>query len=129
MSEPVRHLTLEQALQIARVAVGGPIAVRDLGLLDAAVNRPRASLFGRDAYDDLWQMASALLHSLVTSHPLVDGNKRLGWLATWVFLAKNGIRLDDVDTDAAYDLVIAVADGSLRDVPTIAERLQSPHDG
>ena len=125
MSEPVRHLTLEQALHIARVAVGGPIAVRDLGLLDAAINRPRASLFGRDAYSDLWQRAAALLHSLVTSHPLVDGNKRLGWLAMWVFLAKNGIRLDDVDTDAAYDLVIAIADGSLRDVPTIADRLEA----
>lgn len=125
MSETVRHLTTEQALQIARVAVGGPIAVRDLGLLDAAVNRPRASLFGQDAYPDLWHMAAALLHSIVTSHPLVDGNKRLGWLATWVFLAKNDIVLEEVDTDDAYDLVIAIAAGSLRDVPNIARDLQA----
>lgn len=62
VSETVRHLTTEQALQIARVAVSGPIAVRDLGLLDAAVNRPRASLFGQDAYPDVWHMAAALLH-------------------------------------------------------------------
>lgn len=129
MSETTRHLTTEQALQIARVAVGGPIAVQDLGLLDAAVNRPRASLFGQDAYPDLWHMAAALLHSIVTSHPLVDGNKRLGWLATWVFLAKNHIVLEEIDTDDAYDLVIAIADGSLRDVPAIARNLQalSPH--
>lgn len=125
MSETVRHLTIEQALQIARVAVGGPIAVRDLGLLDAAVNRPRASLFGQDAYPDVWHMAAALLHSIVTSHPLVDGNKRLGWLATWVFLAKNDFVLEEIDTDDAYDLVIAIADGSLRDVPTIARNLQA----
>lgn len=125
MNDPVRHLTLEQALLIARAAVGGPIVVRDLGLLDAAVNRARATLFGLDAYPDLWHMAAALLHSLVTSHPLVDGNKRLGWLATWVFLAKNGTRLDDVDDDAAYDLVISVADGSLRSVSEIADRLHA----
>jgi death on curing protein len=129
VSEPIRHITTEQALQIARVAVGGPIAIRDLGLLDAAVNRPRASLFGQDAYPDLWHMAAALLHSIVTSHPLVDGNKRLGWLAAWVFLAKNDIVLEDIDTDDAYDLVIAIADGSLRDVPAIAHDLHAlvPH--
>ncbi len=120
--EEIRHLTLEQALDIARTAVGGPIGVRDLGLLDAAVHRPQATLFGRPAYPGLLHMAAALLHSLVTSHPLVDGNKRLGWLGTWVFLAKNGHRLDPLDDDA-YDLVMAVADGSLRDVEGIAARL------
>ncbi|MEE8603637.1 type II toxin-antitoxin system death-on-curing family toxin [Euzebya tangerina] len=124
MSEPVNHLTTEQALEIARVATGEPVVVRDLGLLDAAVNRPRASLFGQDAYPDVWHMAAALLHSIVSSHPLVDGNERLGWLATWVFLAKNGVLLEQVDADAAYDLVIAVADGSLRDVPDIARELR-----
>lgn len=118
----IRHLTLEQALDIARTAVGGPIEVRDLGLLDAAVHRAQATMFGQEVYPDLWHMAAALLHSLVTSHPLVDGNKRLGWLGTWVFLAKNGVRLAP-DDDDAYDLVMAVADGSLRDVDGIAERL------
>lgn len=121
---PIRHLTLEQALAVARAAVDGPVAVRDLGLLDAAVNRPRAAMFGQPAYPDIWHMAAALLHSLVTSHPLVDGNKRLGWLATWVFLAKNGIRLD-VETDEAYDFVIGVADGTSRDVSPIAAQLES----
>ena len=89
-----RYLTVEQALRIARVAVGGPIEVRDIGLLESAVHRPRASVLGQDAYPDLFTKAAALLHSLAGNHPLVDGNKRLAWLATYVFLAKNGVDLD-----------------------------------
>lgn len=119
-----RHLSVEQALRIASYAVGGPIEVRDLGLLDAAVNRPRTSVFGRDAYPDLYTKAGALLHSLARSHPLLDGNKRLAWLATYVFCAKNGIELDP-DDDEAYDLVLAVATGSLNDVDAIARVLAS----
>jgi death-on-curing protein len=114
-----RYLTTEQALRIARAAVGGPVAVRDVGLLEAAVHRPRASVLGQDAYPDLLTKAAALLHSLARNHALVDGNKRLAWLATYVFCAKNGVELDP-DDDAAYDLVVAVASGSIEDVAEIA---------
>lgn len=119
-----RYLTVEQALRIARHAIGGATEVRDLGLLDAAVNRPRASVFGQDAYPDLYTKAAALLHSLARNHPLVDGNKRLAWLATYVFCAKNGIELDP-DDDEAYELVVAVAEGSLDDVDAIGRMLAS----
>jgi death-on-curing protein len=119
-----RHLTVEQALRIARLAVGGPIEVRDVGLLDAAVHRPRATVLGQDAYPDLLTKAGALLHSLARNHPLVDGNMRLAWLATYVFVAKNGVTLDP-DDDAAYDLVVAVAAGEIDDVGEIAEALES----
>ena len=118
-----RHLTTEQALRIARHAVGGPIEVRDLGLLDAAVNRPRASVLGQDAYPDVFTKAAALLHSLVRNHPLVDGNKRLAWLATYVFCAKNGIELDPPD-DEAYALVVALAAGELDDLAAIVVALR-----
>jgi death-on-curing protein len=119
-----RHLTTEQTLRIARRAVGGPIEVRDLGLLDAAVHRPRASVLGRDAYPNLLTKAAALLHSLARNHPLVDGNKRLAWLATYVFLAKNGVVLDP-DDDAAYELVVSVAAGTIEDVGEIAAALET----
>lgn len=117
-----RYLTVEQALRIARVAVGGPTFVRDVGLLEAAVHRPRASVLGHDAYPDLLTKAAALLHSLARNHPLVDGNKRLAWLATYVFLAKNDIELDPQDDDA-YDLVVAVAAGTIDEVDEIAARV------
>ncbi len=119
-----RYLTVEQALRIARAAVGGPVEVRDIGLLESAVHRPRASVLGQDAYPDLSAKAAALLHSLAGNHPLVDGNKRLAWLATYVLLAKNAIVLD-ADDDAAYEFVIAVADGSIDDVGEIAAALAS----
>ncbi len=119
----IRYLTLEQALRIARMAIGGPVPMRDIGLLGAAVHRPQAMVFGHDAYPDLWTKAAALLHSIVTSHPLVDGNKRLGWLATYVFCAKNGIELNPSD-DEAYDLVTAVAGGRMTTVEDIAEVLR-----
>jgi death-on-curing protein len=119
-----RYLTVEQALRVARAAVGGPVDVRDIGLLESAVHRPRTSVFGQDAYPDLLLKAAALLHSLARNHPLVDGNKRLAWLATYVFCAKNGVELDP-DDDAAYDLVVAVASGSIDDVEPIASVLRS----
>ena len=118
-----QYLTTEQALLIARYACGGPVQVRDLGLLDAAVNRSRAGMFGQEAYPDVLTKAAALLHSLAANHPLVDGNKRLAWLGTYVFCARNGITLDP-DDDDAFDLVMAVASGELDDVPTIAARLK-----
>ncbi|MEO3869201.1 type II toxin-antitoxin system death-on-curing family toxin [Nonomuraea sp. B12E4] len=119
------YVTLEQGLRIARAAVGGPIHVRDLGLLEAALLRPQTSLFGRDAYPDLLMKAAALLHSIVTNHPFVDGNKRAGWLTTYVFLAKNGVELDPADDDVAYDLVVAVAAGKLTELDEIADILRT----
>ena len=71
-----RYLTTEQTIRIARHATGAPVEVRDLGLLDAAVHRPRASVLGRDAYPDLPTKAAALLQSLARNHPLVDGAQR-----------------------------------------------------
>ena len=81
-------------------------------------------MLGQDAYPDLFTKAAALLHSLAGNHPLVDGNKRLAWLATYVFLAKNGVELDP-DDDAAYELVVAVAAGRIEDISEIATTLSS----
>ena len=106
----------------AEAAVGGPVQIRDIGLLESAAARPRTTVFGEDAYPDLDRKAAALLHSIVTSHPLVDGNKRLGWVAVRLFYRMNETDLR-VDADEAFDLVAAVADGRLRDVDAIAERL------
>jgi death-on-curing protein len=119
-----RSFTVEQALRIARAAVGAPIEVRDVGLLASAVHRPCASVLGQDAYPDLFAKAGALLHSLARNHALVDGNKRLAWLATWVFLATNGTILDP-DDDVAYLLVVDVAAGMIDDVDSIAAVLVS----
>jgi len=117
------HLDLEDLLVAAEVALGGPPHVRDIGILEAAVARTRASVYGEDAYPDLHAKAAALLHSIVTGHALIDGNKRLGWVSVRLFYRLNGSDLR-VPIDDAFDLVMSIADGSLRDVPDIAARLR-----
>ncbi|CCK29730.1 hypothetical protein BN159_5351 [Streptomyces davaonensis JCM 4913] len=120
-----RHLTVADAERIARVAFGGRAPeMRDAGLFASAVRRPRARMFGTEAYADLYEQAAALLHALATNHPLVDGNKRTAWLAAATFLGVNGVDLAECDQDTAYDLVIDVASGAEGDVGRIAGRLR-----
>ncbi|MEU3620799.1 death-on-curing protein [Amycolatopsis coloradensis] len=107
----IEYLTVEDLLALAedlRVP-----KIRDLGLLDSAAHRPQASLMGRDAYPTLHEKAAVLLESLARNHALIDGNKRLAWMATFVFYGLNGHDLDAPEDDA-YDLVIAMSIGSQR---------------
>lgn len=119
------YLTVEELLRLCKRLDLGPVA--DPGLLQAAAARPAATVFGEDAYPTIEGKAAALLHSLVKNHALVDGNKRLGWIATVQFLSLNGFTVD-LDDDAAYDLVIAVAEGR-RDVAGIVEALHVQRAG
>ena len=118
----VEYLTLEDALSLIEDLAVGP--VRDLGLLDSALHRPATMLWGHDAYATIDEKAAALLDSLVRN-PLVDGNKRLGWLATLVFLDINGHWVEAPDDDA-YRLVMAVAAGKLL-LKEITEALSQWH--
>ncbi len=111
------YLSLEDVLGLVRALGVGP--VRDIGLLESAVGRPASAPFGTEAYPRLALKAAALLESLVNNHPLVDGNKRLGWLATVVFLDLNGHE-PDLDDDVAFALVWGVA--SRRGRPDVSSR-------
>lgn len=102
------HLTVEDLLVLVEDLQVGP--VRDIGLLESAAHRPTVRLWGREAYPGIDQQAAALLESLVRNHGLVDGNKRLGWLAVVVLYGLNGIDLDAPD-DEAFELVMDVAAG------------------
>lgn len=113
------YLDVEDLLGLVRALGVGP--VRDVGLLDSACARPRATVLGVEAYPSLHEKAAALLHSLARNHPLVDGNKRLAWLATAVFLDLNGSP-PALDDEAAFQLVMRVAEGSA-DVADILEVL------
>jgi death-on-curing protein len=113
------YLTLEDLVSLCR-DLGG-LAIRDLGLLHAAAERPATSLYGEDAYPGVHDKAAALLQSLARDHALVDGNKRLSWLSVVVFYGLNGHELD-APADAAYRLVIDTSTGSA-DLPEIAATL------
>jgi death-on-curing protein len=116
-------LDLEDLLAAAETAVGGPPEIRDIGLMKSAAERPKATAFGDDAYPDLDAKAAALIQSIVAGHPLVDGNKRLGWVAVRLFYRMNHADLRP-DPDDAYELVVAIAGGTVRDVPQIADQLR-----
>ena len=119
----IDYLEPEDLVCIARQVLGATVHIADWGLLASAAARPQATVLGADAYLTLATKAAALLSSLVRNHALVDGNKRLGWAATVVFCELNGLDLVPPSQDAAYDLVISLADGSRVEVATIAERL------
>jgi len=119
------YLSAEDVLAIAQHAVDDQdVVVRDAGLLESAVHRPSASMFGQEAYTDLFGKAAALLQSLAINHPFIDGNKRTAWVSCVVFLAMNDVQLRP-DIDAAERLVIAVSTGSLDDVKKISEALRA----
>jgi death-on-curing protein len=119
----VIYLDLDDLLHIAARTLA-KVQVRDAGLLESSLARPRSTAFGEDAYPSVHGKAAAMLHSLARNHGLVDGNKRLALAATIAFYGLNGLRLT-LSNDEAYDLVMAIAAGDLDDVEPIAGRLAS----
>ena len=75
---------------------GGTHGVRDPGILESALYRPQSGY-----YQDLAEMASALFESLLMNHPFLDGNKRVAFFCTDVFLRINGHYME-VDDEEAY---------------------------
>lgn len=113
MTPPIEYLDLDDLLILATRLLGDPPPIRDVGLLGSAVARPQTTVGGRDAYPTIWLKAAALLQSVVNNHALVDGNKRLGWLATAVFLELNDASVAAAANDAVHDLVVSVASGPM----------------
>ncbi len=117
------YLTLEDLLAAAAAALApGEVAVRDFGLLESAMARPRASAFGVDAYPSLQLKAAALLESLARNRPLVDGNKRLAWVSTRLFLIFNGADVHAPSPEEGDEFVRAVAQGQL-ELDAVADQL------
>ena len=104
-SKTVAFLSRDEALEIHRALLqrfGGPEGVRDPGLLESALYRPRTGY-----YADLAEMGAALFESLIMNHPFVDGNKRVAFFATDVFLRLNGYKLK-VDAKKAHRFLIGL---------------------
>ena len=113
------YLTLPELLHVAERTLGADFIVRDYGLLEAALARPQATAFGKDAYPTLDGKAAALLHSLARNHALIDGNKRLALAGLIAFYGLNGRRLT-LTNDEAYHLIMSVASGQLEAADDIA---------
>ncbi|MEV4008110.1 type II toxin-antitoxin system death-on-curing family toxin [Actinomadura sp. NPDC049753] len=121
----VRYLTAEEIVAIGRRAVGEHLHVRDSGLVASAAARPSTVTFGVDPYPTLLEKAAALLHSLTTSHPFTDGNRRVAFAATDVFLKLNGARFNPKAEDDLFTTVLDIATHVLNDVPAIAKRIEA----
>lgn len=128
MTERIEYLDLDDVLALATRLLGDPPPIRDVGLLGSAVARPQTTVGGQDAYPTIWLKAAALLQSVVNNHALIDGNKRLGWLATAVFLELNDASVASATNDDVYDLVITVASttATLEDIASRLAAFASP---
>lgn len=119
----VDYLDREDALTAIEARLGRPPEIRDHGVLEAALHRPQATWYGQDIYPDLDTKAAALLLSLVSNGPLVEGSKRMGWIATRLFYVLNGRDLR-MPQDEAFDLVMRIAAGEEDDVAEVAATLR-----
>jgi death-on-curing protein len=100
----VQFLSVDEVLAIHErliVRFGGSAGVRDQGLLESALYRPQTGY-----YEDLASMAAALFESLLLNHAFIDGNKRVAFFATDVFLRLNSWKLS-VDGIEAHRFLIA----------------------
>ena len=91
---------------------GGTIGLRDEGLLESAIYRPQASFGGQDLYPDLFSKAAALEHSIISNHPFVDGNKRIGFEAMRLMLRLNGYDIH-ASLESKFGFVMEIAKGKL----------------
>jgi death on curing protein len=103
--------------QIARY--GGSPGIRDQGLLESAVAMPRSGMRGEYFHRDLYEMAAAYLFHIMKNHPFVEGNKRVGALAAFVFLRMNGI--DITVTASPFERLIAALVSGAADKTKIAK--------
>jgi death-on-curing protein len=111
-----RFLTLEEVIELHRLVIGqsgGASGIRDRAGLASAVAQPRVTFDGRDLYPTLVEQAAAIGFSLVSNHPFVDGNKRIGHAAMETFLLLNGLELV-ATVDEQETVVLGLAGGGLK---------------
>jgi death-on-curing protein len=111
MAKEIDYLELADILKLGREIIAD-FRVREIGLLESAVARPKTSVFGEDAYLSFAEKTAALLHSIARNHALIDGNKRLAWSAARLFCLMNDLDIN-MKQDQAYEMVVGVAAGQI----------------
>lgn len=111
MARQIDYLELADILKLGQEIIPD-FRIRDLGLLESAVARPRTSVFGEDAYPTFADKVAALMHSIARNHALIDGNKRLAWSAARLFCLMNDLDIK-MKQERAYELVVALASGQI----------------
>ena len=111
MARQIDYLELADILKLGQEIISD-FRIRDLGLLESAVARPRTSVFGEDAYPTFPDKVAALMHSIARNHALIDGNKRLAWSAARLFCLMNDLDIK-MKQERAYELVVGLASGQI----------------
>jgi death-on-curing protein len=109
----MRYLTLKEALELHSLIIeqsGGSNGVRDFGLLESAVAQPLMTFDGVDLYPTLVEKAAALCFSVVSNHPFIDGNKRVGHAVMETFLLLNGCEINSSVTEQEK-IILSLAAG------------------
>lgn len=122
MTSVAYYLSVEEALELHQMLIdqfGGSPGVRDLGLVESAIHRPKSGY-----YETLSIQAAALLHSFALNHAFIDGNKRMAFSAAAVFLSANGYRLELAADDGEYFIVQKIIQDKI-DLEAIAQWLES----
>jgi death-on-curing protein len=123
--EEVKYLSADEIEDLHEQIIlryGGVGGVLNRELLESASLRPKAAVLGRELYPTLEEKAAALMHSIITNHPFVDGNKRTAFLATQEFLRLNGYKIV-AETREALEFTLAIAEGKLG-IPEIVDWLR-----
>jgi death-on-curing protein len=121
-SKSVQYLSVDEVLVIHTALIerfGGSVGIRDKGSLESALYRPQSGY-----YADLVEMAAAMFESLINNHPFIDGNKRVAFFSTDVFLRLNGYKIV-TDPDAAYDFLMNLFSSNTCDLEHLEPWLRS----
>ena len=106
-------ISTKEVLKIHKLLIdqfGGSHGVRDKSSLNSAINRPFATFDQQELYPEPVDKATAILESIVTNHPFIDGNKRTGYVLARLLLLKSGLDIKATQEDK-YEMVIAVSKG------------------
>ncbi len=109
-------IAIEVVIRIQKILIdqfGGTHGIRDKSALESAISRPFATFDNQELYPSPIEKASAVLESVVTNHPFIDGNKRIGYVLARLFIFKSGLDIFSTQEEK-YDLVIGVSKGELK---------------
>jgi len=109
-------ISTEEVIKIHKLLIdqfGGSHGVRDKSSLNSAINRPFATFDQQELYPEPVDKAAAILESIVTNHPFIDGNKRTGYVLARLLQLKSGLYLKATQEEK-HEMVIAVSKGKLK---------------
>lgn len=111
----MKYLAIEDIVRIYKRIIessGGLDGIRDIGGLESAVIQPQMNVFRVEMYPSIAEKAAILAFSLITNHPFMDGNKRIGHASMEVFLILNGFEII-ADIDEQEQIILGVAAGKM----------------